>query len=185
MSAAFWLAYGTVDFPLANCPSCPYFPVPARPPLAPASREPAWHQIGGGLVAYRADQLLVAVSEFVRANLHASLRGTAKAVGVDRHTIEAACRAASGGTFLAVRQAARFETACTLLSGRGPASIKEVAVALGYSQAGFSRFVSRECGLTPKALRDALCSTDADPPVQRRNAPKAQRLRPAPEPQNG
>ena len=127
-------------------------------------------------MAYRADQLLVAVTAFVRANLRAGLPATSKAVGVDRHTIEAACKG-SGGTFLSLRQGARFEAACDLLSRRGPTSVKEVAVALGYSQAGFTRFVSKKCGLTPKGLRATLCSTaDGITPTLQRNAPRAQSL---------
>ena len=110
---------------------------------------------------------------------NANLRVTSKAVGVDRHTIEAAFKEA-GSTFLALRQGARFEMACNLLSRPSPASIKEVAVALGYSQAGFSRFVSKQCGLTPKGLRDALCSTPGGiSPTVQRNAPRVQTLLPS------
>lgn len=109
-------------------------------------------------MAYSQTQLLAAVSQCLSADANASLRDVSRAVRVGRHTIEAACRA-SGTTFAALRQSKRFELACALLGRSGPASIKETAVALGYSAAGFSRFISKQSGITPTALRDVLSKT--------------------------
>ena len=84
----------------------------------------------------------------------ASLRTLATGLGIHRHTAGAVIRHHSGmrfGEWRATRQAA---VACTLLRTRPELSIKEVAVAAGFSSTSvLDHFLRRTCGFSPSAFR--------------------------------
>ncbi|MGE0123562.1 MAG: helix-turn-helix domain-containing protein [Vicinamibacterales bacterium] len=86
----------------------------------------------------------------------ALLPQVARAVRVERHLVEEACRA-HGVTFAMLKRQVAFSIACDLLAtSSGSTALKEIAAALGYPPRSFSRFIQSMCGISPSALRAHL-----------------------------
>lgn len=93
-----------------------------------------------------------------------TLKDITRVMGVERHTVERACRN-EGTTFLLLRQEHRFHHARAALAGAGCRSIKEIASEIGYSGRAFTRFVRAASGMTPTQFRHLLQNGDASTSV--------------------
>jgi methylphosphotriester-DNA--protein-cysteine methyltransferase len=95
----------------------------------------------------------------------ASLRTLATGLGIHRHTAGAVIRRQSGMRFMEWRAAHQAAVVCTLLRTRPDLSIKEIAVAAGFSCTSvLDHFLRRTCGLSPSAFRQRRSAWSADPP---------------------
>lgn len=104
------------------------------------------------------------VVELLRRNPRLTLIELARRTGVERHTVESACREVTGLIFRALKREYQYRRACELLRQRPYLSIKQVASGLGYSNSqSFSRFIQRTVGQSPTTLRRKLLKGDLTP----------------------
>jgi len=105
-------------------------------------------------VTYNRHKLLIEVDALISATPRIRLAEVARALGVDRHTIENAMRSRRKTTFREYRREVLLQAAKTLMD-RPDCSIKEIGIRLGYSSpASFSRFVRQATGKSPSQLRN-------------------------------
>ena len=102
--------------------------------------------------------LFTLIATTVRTHPGVTLSAAVAMLGVERHTIERACRL-NGTTFRGVRQEVRFVLACELLTSQAQLSIKQVSASIGYSPRAFARFIRLRSGRALRALRAALRSS--------------------------
>lgn len=78
-------------------------------------------------------------------------------LNVDRHTVGKAVKLAAGVSFRIWQRGLLFHQACALLEEIPDVRIQVISSGLGYSSlAAFRKFVSRNCSLSPTALRVVL-----------------------------
>jgi transcriptional regulator GlxA family with amidase domain len=107
----------------------------------------------GGLMTYNRRMLLKEVDDLVSSTPRIRLSQIARALGVDRHTIENAMRSNRQISFREYRRQELLQMARAMLN-RPDISVKEIGIKLGYSSAAsFSRFVQQSTGKSPSQLR--------------------------------
>ncbi len=95
----------------------------------------------------------------------ASLRTLATGLGIHRHTAGAVIRRQSGMRFMEWRAAHQAVVVCTLLRTRPDLSIKQIAVAAGFSSTSvLDHFLRRTCGFSPSAFRHGVSAWSAGTP---------------------
>lgn len=105
-------------------------------------------------VAYNRDTLLNQVDALVAETPRMRISDIARALGVDRHTIENAMLSRRKTTFREYRRKYLLQAARKLLE-QPHLSVKEIGTLLGYSSAAsFSRFVHQSTGRNPSQLRN-------------------------------
>jgi methylphosphotriester-DNA--protein-cysteine methyltransferase len=105
-------------------------------------------------VAYNRDGILNQVDALVAETPRMRLSEIARALSVDRHTIENAMLSRRSITFREYRRRHLLQAARKLL-GQPHLSVKEIGIMLGYSSAAsFSRFVHQATGKNPSQLRN-------------------------------
>ena len=109
-------------------------------------------------MTYDMTSLFALLATTVHAHPGITLSAAVAMLEVERHTVERACRL-NGTTFRTLRQEARFELACKLLTSTDQLSIKQVAASVGYSPRAFVRFIRMQSGCAPHSLRAALRSS--------------------------
>ena len=104
-------------------------------------------------MTYNQRKLLKELDDLVANTPGIRLSEIARTLGVDRHTIENAMRAARHTSFREYRRRELLQMARVMLDRPG-ISIKDVGIRLGYSSpASFSRFVQQSTGKSPSQLR--------------------------------
>jgi transcriptional regulator GlxA family with amidase domain len=104
-------------------------------------------------MAYNQRLLLKEVDDLVTATPRIRLSEIARALGVDRHTIENAMRANRRMSFREYRRRELLRMVREMLN-QPDISVKEIGIRLGYlSAASFSRFVHQSTGKSPMQLR--------------------------------
>jgi methylphosphotriester-DNA--protein-cysteine methyltransferase len=84
----------------------------------------------------------------------ASLRTLAAGLRIHTHTAGAVIRRHSGMRFVEWRATRQATVACRLLRTRPELSVKEIAVAAGFSSTSvLDHFLRRTCGFSPSAFR--------------------------------
>ena len=143
----------------------------ARPP---PGADPILH----GMMRERVSELLAGAGDDIAARVRRQLRtmvtaprcsieSAAEHVGLNVRTLKRRL-AAAGTTFLALREEARYDTACHLLRNtRMP--VGEVASTLGYGEcSSFTRAFGRWAGMGPAAWRGRRTRPSAAPASRRR-----------------
>jgi AraC family transcriptional activator of pobA len=104
-------------------------------------------------MAYNRRTLLKELDGLVSVTPGIRLSEIARTLGVDRHTIENAMRAARQTSFREYKRRELLQMARVMLD-KPDISVKEVGIRLGYSSAAsFSRFVVQSTGKSPSQLR--------------------------------
>ncbi len=104
-------------------------------------------------MTYNRRTLLKEVDDLVSSTPRIRLAEIARALGVDRHTIENAMRSNRQISFREYRRKELLQMAREMLN-RPDVSVKEIGIRLGYaSAASFSRFVQQSTGKSPSQLR--------------------------------
>lgn len=94
----------------------------------------------------------------LRAAPACSLTAVAAECGVSRHTLLRAFQRCGFVSVAEVRDRLMHERMDVLMTAVPPKSIKEISDGLGFATPqSFARWVKREDGVVPRALRDALC----------------------------
>ena len=95
-----------------------------------------------------------------------SLAAVAAECAVSRQTLDRAFRRCGLGSTSHIRNEAIHTRMAALMTAHPPKSIKEISGALGFATPrSFARWLKREDGIVPCALRDDLCrrgAADAD-----------------------
>jgi transcriptional regulator GlxA family with amidase domain len=109
-------------------------------------------------VTYNHDGLLNQVDALVDETPRMRLSEIARALGVDRHTIENAMISRRKVTFREYKRRRLLQAARKMLD-QPHLSVKEIGITLGYSSAAsFSRFVQQSTGKSPSELRNGEAS---------------------------
>jgi AraC-like DNA-binding protein len=110
-------------------------------------------------MAYDLSGVFQLIENRLRNGSRKSLSTIAREIGISRHTLTKAVRAAQGRPFRDFVGSHTLEHACLLLADSPGRSIKEVSLLLGYrSSTAFCRFIRHLTGFTPVALRELLRS---------------------------
>lgn len=116
-------------------------------------------------MGYPSESLARSVEVMLDSCPQLSLSKIASELGIDRHTLERALVRTRRKPFWELRAERLARKPAELLEQVPPLSVKEIAFVLGYeSPRGFSRFVKRQFGASPAALR---CSKQKPRPQSR------------------
>ena len=106
----------------------------------------------------------------IAAQPSVTLRALSQSTGVSRHTLSCAIRAATGRHFRRLIADVKLSRLASGVRRREDASIKSLAVDLGYNSASsLSRFVRSHVGMTSTQLRTSARSgppLDSHPPAE-------------------
>ena len=109
-------------------------------------------------MTYDVRLLVHATTTRLRAAPACSLTAVAADCGVSRHTLLRAFQRCGLASVAEVRDRLMHERMNVLMTAVPPKSIKEISDGLGFATPqSFARWVKREDGVVPRALRDALC----------------------------
>ena len=110
-------------------------------------------------MAYENQALVRVAIGMLRASPARTVSSVAQACHVSRHTLNRAFVSYCGATVRDVRRGCLRDAAEDVLSNEGSLSIKEISAGLGFATPrSFARWVRRENGLAPSALRARLCA---------------------------
>ncbi len=109
-------------------------------------------------MTYDVRLLVHAATTRLRAAPACSVTAVAAECGVSRHTLLRAFRRCGLASVAEVRDRLMHERIDVLMTAVPPKTIKEVSDGLGFATPrSFARWVKREDGLVPRALREELC----------------------------
>jgi AraC-like DNA-binding protein len=109
-------------------------------------------------MTYDVRLLVHAATTRLRAAPACSLTAVAAECGVSRHTLLRAFQRCGLASVAEVRDRLMHERMNALMTAVPPKSIKEISDGLGFATPrSFARWVKRQDGVVPRALRDALC----------------------------
>jgi AraC-like DNA-binding protein len=109
-------------------------------------------------MTYDARLIVHATIEMMRAAPAHPLTTVAAKCGVSRHTLLRAFQRCGPDSAQNVRARLLHDRMERLMTAVPPKSIKEISDGLGFATPqSFARWVKREDGVVPRALRDALC----------------------------
>jgi len=109
-------------------------------------------------LTYDARLLVHTATARLRAAPARSLTIVAGECGVSRHTLLRAFQRCGFASVAEVRDRMLHERMARLMTIVPPKSIKEISDGLGFATPqSFARWVKREDGVVPRALREALC----------------------------
>jgi len=132
-------------------------------------------------MTYDVRLLVHATTTRLRAAPACSLTAVAADCGVSRHTLLRAFQRCGLASVAEVRDRLMHERMNVLMTAVPPKSIKEISDGLGFATPqSFARWVKREDGVVPRALRDALCrrlEVEASPAHRAGASPLAPRER--------
>jgi AraC-like DNA-binding protein len=109
-------------------------------------------------MTYDTRLIVHAAMGLMRAAPARPLAAVAVQCGVSRDTLARAFRRSGSGSVADLRDRVMHERMNVLMTAVPPKSIKEISDGLGFATPqSFARWVKRQDGVVPRALRDALC----------------------------